>query len=368
MRRIHLTACILLYALCLLGCGRSGGAGAAYAPRIPVRPVAAKMHAPGHISILKQPEAGTAPIVSAIDGAAHSVWLQIYMLTDAEVIEALRRAAARGIDVRVLLEESPYNPGNPGGALSGNKAVAANLQESGVEVAWTNPSFTLTHAKTMLVDGETAYVLTYNLTRAATETNREFAVINRSQSDVAELRRIFIADWNRQSYLPTDPDLVVSPTNARWRILGLMNQAQRELLVGVEVISDPEVVATLIEKRRAGVDVRVLVGGVKKVPANLPAARTLIANGVPTRSQSKPYLHAKYIVADGQTAYVGSINFSTNSLDLNRELGMMLDDSGAIATLREVWQQDWLQAREPDADSPDAVGRRQDSVRAPSGR
>ncbi|MEB3221833.1 MAG: phospholipase D-like domain-containing protein [Candidatus Sericytochromatia bacterium] len=337
----------LALALALSACGRG------LAPATPTkargsapRQVAARLHAPGHITLFTQPESGTRPIVEAIEQARHSVWLQVYMVTDPTVVEALGRAAARGIEVRVLLEEAPAQPGM-------NKQVAADLEARGAQVAWTNPAFSLTHAKTMIVDGEVAYVLTYNLTRAATETNREFAVIDRSRSDVEELKRIFVADWNRQRYLPIDPDLVVSPENARRRILGLMAGASRELLVGVEVLNDAEVVATLVEQRRVGVDVRVLVGGVKKIPANLPAARTLVAQGVPTRSQGKPYLHAKYVVADGERAYLGSINFSSQSLDANRELGLLIGEGAAIAQMRDVFLQDWVDAKDPDEDAPE---------------
>lgn len=349
-RLAALTLASLLVLPTLPGCGAGPGARP-QAARAAAGRTAARLHAPGHIAILTQPEAGTQPVVEAIDGAQRSVWVQIYMITDAQVIEALGRAARRGLDVRVLLEESPYNPGNPNSALSGNQKVATTLEALGVKVAWSNPAYNFTHAKSMLVDGAVAYVLTYNLTKAATEENREFAVIDRAMSDVEELKRIFLADWERKPYQPLDPDLVVSPNNARWRILGVMEQARRELLVGVEVISDPEFVATLIEKRRAGVDVRVLVGGVKKVPANLPAARALLAAGVPTRSQGRPYLHAKYVIADGGAAFLGSINFSTNSLDENRELGLLISEPAAIQTMRGVWLGDWEKAREVEADA-----------------
>ena len=350
----RLSMLILAASLALPALAACGGApGPRVAGRAPAAQAGARLHAPGHISILTQPEAGTRPVVEAIDGAQRSVWVQIYMITDQQVIEALGRAAARGLDVRVLLEESPYNPGNPNSALSGNQKISTQLQALGVKVSWSNPAFNFTHAKAMLVDGATAYILTYNLTKAATEENREFAVIDRALSDVEELKRIFLADWSRLPYQPLDPDLVVSPNNARWRILGVMEQARKELLVGVEVISDPEVVATLIEKRRAGVDVRVLVGGVKKVPANLPAARALLAAGVPTRSQGRPYLHAKYVIADGASAYLGSINFSTNSLDENRELGLLIQEGGAIATMRGVWLRDWDKAKEVEDDAPE---------------
>jgi phosphatidylserine/phosphatidylglycerophosphate/cardiolipin synthase-like enzyme len=331
---------LLVGALAGCGHGNSPLARSAQATRAGVR-----AQAPGTVSLLVQPQDGAAPIVAAIDGATASVCLEIYMLTDASVIDALARAAARGIDVRVLIEENPYNPGNPNGGLNTNKVTAAALQQRGVTVAFTSPTFNFTHAKTMLVDGRTAYVLTYNLTKAAAEDNREFGVVCRDPGDVAELAKIFEADWARVPYRALDPDVVVSPENARWRIFGLMDAAQRELWVGVESLTDPEAVALLKAKHKAGVDVRVLVGNVKKMSSNLPPARELMAAGVPVRSQGRPYLHAKYAIADGQGAYVGSINLSTNSLDENRELGLILDDGATIARLHDTFAGDWEAAQ-----------------------
>ncbi|GAC1500966.1 MAG: hypothetical protein NVS1B2_25850 [Vulcanimicrobiaceae bacterium] len=46
------------------------------------------------------------------------------------------------------------------------------------------------------------------------------------------------------------------------------------------------------------------------------------AAGVPIVSLDSPYIHAKAIVADGLRAYVGSANFTTGSLQYNRELGL----------------------------------------------
>lgn len=342
MRRIRAALVATLAFATLTACAQPGFPGQATTRG--VGQAAARGHMPGQISLIVQPEAGSAPIVEAIDGASKSVWLQIYILTDPAVIEALCRASERGLDVRVLLEEHPFNPGNPNSSLSTNAGVAEALAARGVHVAWTNPNFNFTHAKSMIVDGDTAYVLTYNLTKAGAGGNREFGVINRSPSDVAELKRLFLADSGHELYRSSDPDVVVSPDNARFRILGLMERAKSELVVGVEVISDPEAMALLVGKARAGVSVRVLVGGVKKIPANLPPIRQLMAAGVPVKHQGKPFLHAKYAIADGREAYVGSINLTTNSLDANRELGLIVRDAEAVSQLQAVFGLDWESA------------------------
>jgi cardiolipin synthase len=38
---------------------------------------------------------------------------------------------------------------------------------------------------------------------------------------------------------------------------------------------------------------------------------------------------------------VGSENISTQSLDANRELGIIVSDQGVLNTLQQTFQQDW---------------------------
>jgi phosphatidylserine/phosphatidylglycerophosphate/cardiolipin synthase-like enzyme len=56
--------------------------------------------------------------------------------------------------------------------------------------------------------------------------------------------------------------------------------------------------------------------------------------------QDELYIHAKVILADGTDAYVGSTNFSGNSMNFNRELGLQLSGADAVAVLVSTFQAD----------------------------
>lgn len=60
------------------------------------------------VQLFVEPGADAKPVTSAIAAAVHSVWVEVYLLTDARVIAALEDATRRGVDVRVMLEEHPY--------------------------------------------------------------------------------------------------------------------------------------------------------------------------------------------------------------------------------------------------------------------
>ena len=82
-------------------------------------------------------------------------------------------------------------------------------------------------------------------------------------------------------------------------------------------------------------------GAPGQTDANQPGRRRIQARGVQVRLLREPYVHAKIFVVDGKLAFVGSENISTNSLDHNREVGVLLEDQEAIKTLRATFETDW---------------------------
>ena len=93
------------------------------------------------VQVFVEPDDGEQVITNAIGSAQKSIWLEIYILSDRNVIRALEEAANRGLDVRVMLEPHPF-----GGGTSPSKTLDT-LAASGIKTQFTNPSFSLTHEK-----------------------------------------------------------------------------------------------------------------------------------------------------------------------------------------------------------------------------
>jgi phosphatidylserine/phosphatidylglycerophosphate/cardiolipin synthase-like enzyme len=64
------------------------------------------------VQFFVEPQAQAAPVLAAIRGATHSIWIEMYLFTNLDVIYALEDAAHRGVDSRVLLEMNPYGDGD----------------------------------------------------------------------------------------------------------------------------------------------------------------------------------------------------------------------------------------------------------------
>ena len=287
------------------------------------------------LRLFVEPGAGDAPILNAINAAKSSVALEVYILSDKDVIAALAAAKARGVRVRVMLEQHPFGGGNY------NTQSREQLESTGIEFKWTNPTFKLTHAKYLVVDNGAALILTMNLSKAAATSNREYGIVATDPKIVSEAAAIFEADWQRTAYQPRDPRMVVSPINARAQMMALIGSAQKTLLVADEEIEDAGIITAIIAAMKRGVAVQVLLEDPTKVDINADAAAKLRAGGVQAHFQTTPYLHAKLIVADGAHVYIGSVNISAQSLDQNREVGLILDDPRIIETVTRTFGQDW---------------------------
>ncbi len=297
------------------------------------------------VQVFVEPDAGEHPITDAIEAARKSVWLEMYILSDRNVIRALEDAVNHGVDVRVMLEPHPYGSGSPARTIDQLKAAGAKVEDS-------NPAFSLTHEKGMLIDGTTAYIMTSNFSRSALGgygssstyvSNREYDIVDTNIQDVQALNAIFQADWNRSTAQFNDSNLVVSPVNSRNALTGLINSTHSTLLIEAEEMNDSAIEQALVNAVKRGVQVQVILPSPSgsASDSNRAGIDTIKQGGVQVREDSRLYIHAKMFIADGQEAFVGSENISTQSLDQNRELGIIVAEQSVLLTLQQTFQKDW---------------------------
>jgi cardiolipin synthase A/B len=294
-------------------------------------PTPAPTPAPGATTytLLTEPGQGLQPIYTLLSSAKKSIDMTMYELSDTQVTTILTTAAANGLAVRVILDQNNEKA---------NNTTAYNTLTAGkVQVHWANPVYACTHQKTITIDRITSAIMTLNLTPEDYTTTRDFAVITNDPADVAAIETTFAADFiNAAITPPTGDNLVWSPTNSRAALTALIEGATNSLLISQEEFDDLGI-QTLVEAAlRRGVAVTLVqenLGGVYSSVLNaLKAAGATIAT---YSSRTGYYIHAKTVLADYGTPqaslFVGSENFSTDSLNDNRELGLTFNDPGCIA-------------------------------------
>lgn len=288
------------------------------------------------LGIFIEPGDGRDPILDELAAARRSIDVEIYIITDDVILQALEAAQARGVEVRVMLEEHPFGGGG------GQQDIFDRLEAADIEVRWSNPAFRFSHIKMMVIDNAVAIILNQNLTVTSFTGNREFGVVTTKPDEVVTAAAIFAADWDRGSE-PDPGPLVVSPTNARQEVRELIDEATATLDVYAEVLRDPEMLEAMAAAAQRGVMVRILISPSADFDAEVTA---LAEGGVEVRLLSNLYVHAKVIVADGDRAFLGSQNFSATSLDQNRELGIIVDDPVSLSRLMRTFEIDFRAAQE----------------------
>lgn len=307
--------------------------------RVQLHAVPARDHA-----VLAMPEAGIDSILEVIGNARRRVYVKMFKLTSERIQHALIGARQRGVDVRVML-----NPSRSDGSRANDEA-AETLRQGGVRVEWTNPSFYVTHEKSMVAD-DLAFICTFNFADKYFKKTRGYAIVSRNTDEVNEVVDGFEADWERRSFSPRR--LVWSQGNegnSRRRLQALIAGARREILIENPKLVDQQILDCLLAALSRGVRVCFLSSGLKglsewDVAENSASLRQLLAHGAEVREIKKPAMHAKMVLVDQEQALVGSMNLDRSCFELRRELGVMVSHPAPLADLLRTFQADWAAAR-----------------------
>ena len=288
------------------------------------------------VRVYSEPHKGTRWLTRPIRAAARTLDLTMYILTNKTIIHDLEYVQAKGVRVRVILEHYPFGDGGGPGT---NQSAYDQLDAAGIPVHWASRRYALTHEKSMVIDGATAYILTLNFSASAFSKNREFGIVDQNPTDVATTEAIFNADWIGKPYVNHDPDLILSPLDSRAKLTALIGRARHTIELYAEEVQDTGLETALIAAAKRGVTVRLISNAGDR--SNTRGIARIQAGGVVVRLVKKPYIHAKLILVDNRWAFVGSENISAASLDRNRELGVLVRDPSALSLLGATFSSDW---------------------------
>lgn len=303
-------------------------------------------------------------LVAAIDRASEMVVVSTFLLADDPIVQALLRAATRGVRVYLLLaSEARLDRDARTGSTFERELLDEHRKMLGELAGWalvrTAPSF---HAKALLVDPASdgpGFLLTANLTSEALERNEELAIALEPAERRAVLEHLAFAMWQLADHELLEPgrlavaarperaharpparDGVVAtldaPGSLRAKLLEQVNAAKRTITVasfGWDAQHD--VVRALCARAREGVRVTVLA---RVRPTTMPALSALLDAGA--RVLGHDWLHAKAMAIDEGEVLVSSANLERSGLDEGFELGVVLDGprAAAVRALLRRWE------------------------------
>ena len=274
------------------------------------------------MKLIIEPNEGVAPIVAAIKNARKSVEIAIFRFEYGGIEAALKAAVVKGVKVTALIANT-----NRGG-VKHLRELEMRFLAAGMVVARTGDDLLRYHDKFIIIDRNTLYMLSFNLTRLDIDRSRGFGIVTKNTKLVQEAVKLFEADCTRCAYRPKLDAFVVSPTNAR-KVLGrFLKRAKKQLLIFDPKISDKEMIRVLQDRAKAGVEIRI-IGRIDE-GAHL--------------SISKPpniRLHTRTIIRDRHLAFVGSQSLRPAELDSRREVGLIVHEAKVVKGLIDTFESDW---------------------------
>ena len=276
------------------------------------------------MKLLVQPDAGIAPLLSAIKGARKTIDILIFRLDRADLLNALRAAQSRGVNVRALIAHT-----NRGGEKSLRK-LEMRLLDAGLTVTRTAGELLRYHGKMMVIDQRVLHLFGFNFTSLDINRSRSFGVMTRNHALVREALKLFEADSARQAYTAGYSRFIVSPENSRERLSEFIKGATSQLLIYDPKVGDSTMLRLLVARAKAGVDVRIIGKVSQKQRGQLTVEK------YPGKR-----LHVRAIIRDGRRAFLGSQSLRKLELDKRREIGAIVTDAAVVKQMQKVFEEDW---------------------------
>jgi len=309
-------------------------------------------------------------MLEAIRSARQSISFMSYIFEAKGVggtfVDALAEACARGVEVRVLIDDVGTRYARP--------RIHRVLKKRGVPVAKFLPallprSFThfnlRNHCKILVVDGRLGFTGGMNIRQGSVlasipkhpTKDLHFGVVGPA---VAQLQEVFARDWTfttgeklqGELWFPvlepagetlvrgiTDgPDMDIDKLH--WVFLAAVGAARRSIRIMTPYfLPDRVLMKALHLAAQRGVEVDIIVPEVGNLPvvrwAMWAHHRQVLGDGIRLWLSPPPFDHSKLFVVDGYWSSIGSSNWDPRSLRLNFEFNIECYDDELGASLED---------------------------------
>jgi cardiolipin synthase A/B len=286
--------------------------------------------------------------------ASHSIVIQMFIWknddTGRRMASALLYAADRGVEIDIM-KEAVGDFFELAGDFFGTKESVDPLWRK----FWSHPNIRVTygtngdHAKVYVIDDHILVLTGMNIADEYRYDWHDYMVELRG-SRFVERYLTRAPDPN-----PDAPVQVMMNTEEHKEIrpvvMRLLRSAKESLIIEHSYLSDPEVVDEIVAASKREVSTTVIFPQRPDFHhhANMQSVGRLIAEGDSAHLRVLLYpsmIHAKIILADHETAFLGSANLMTSSLDHMGEVNVLLRGKHrAIWKLQETLRQDILRSR-----------------------
>ncbi len=271
----------------------------------------------------------------ALSQTQNILYLETYDFTEKRVKKIFRDLLASGVDIKMIMENKKYRQYKDTFVQVGDDfADFDNFQLKSDYQMKTK----YVHSKFTLLDNA-FWIQTANLNHSSFFKNREYFFVSNNTGVYHSLKTIFEKDRIGAKIWLEDihPNLLVCNINCRPVIQDLLSSATKSIIIETQYITDDAILQILKNKaRKEDMDIKLILADTDSNTDVLDYFGHHMA-----RTLKKTYNHSKMMLIDGKTLLLWSMNFSSNSLDHNRELGIILTDQSVIQKFLWQFWKDW---------------------------
>jgi len=271
-------------------------------------------------------------IVELINNAENEIFLEVYMLTEKRIQESLIKAHNRWIELKIILEKDPYM------AYSINDKAYNKLEKAWIDIIWSSKNnYSFNHSKILIID-DLSIISTGNFSYSTFTKNRDFFIFTEDLNTKNKLKENFYNDYNSTKINIFDNNLIFSPNSSRIKFEKLFDEAERNIKMYFQYLKDDELVNKLINiKKEKNISIEIIIPNTATEDENTIKLKNAWINILVL---PKYKMHAKAILVDEKYLFIWSINFSTYSIDRNREIWILIKNKNIIDEFLAIFSQD----------------------------
>ncbi len=253
-------------------------------------------------------------IIKDIDMAKNSIYLAMYDFTNDKIKEALIRAKDRGVEVKIITDNSKINDED-----------YQDLKNANIEVIGYNNEDGIMHDKFLIIDQNSTWSGSGNYTYYSFYRNYENFVSIKSQ-DVA---KAYTHEFNEmlnhylihQIYSFNNLQIYFSPEdNFKYKFISLIDGAKKSIKFLIFAFTDEDIANALIRAKNRGVIVKGVFDEDQNSFQTSSKYQYLLDNGIDVKLDGNSYkLHDKVAIIDDNITITGSYNFTETANDINNE-------------------------------------------------
>ena len=350
----------------------------------------------GDFTTFVSPDCGLDAVTNELSKARYSVYANLYEFTNRIIEKILLKLLEKGVNISILVEGSPVS-----GMKEKEKDILNTLSKSGanVRVICGNrekgiyPRYGFDHAKYAIIDEKKVIIGSMNWDETGLPSdglygNREWGAIIEDKKLAKYFKDVFLFDWNinrsdvhlfmenvssiekfdidnkcDNKLIHFYPHIfntnatvipVLSPDNSRQNLINLINSAKHTIYVEqlyIKINWDEclnPVVSSLINASKRGVKIKVIINNNSYYNNRVAedTAMYLEKHGIdvylPSTQEDAGIvnIHNKGVIVDNYSVLISSINWNEQSIDKNREIGIIVANKDIARYYADVFLYD----------------------------